>query len=211
MNHRCFRSFLCCLLACGVGGCMVFKPVNPKAAPATAVDAKLANSEYWFNLPAVEHVKANNFDLLWDACRRAAITSSFEIDRTDYRLGLMTTKPLVSRQFFEFWKGDVADGRSELDSNEATRRRVVHFEIHKSKGGGYVCEPKVVVEHYAMPERRITSVTQYLDVFSITRPLSSQTTDEGQPMRIEYWYAERRDNAMEHKLAKKLRSYLKPR
>ena len=55
--------------------------------------------------------------------------------------------------------------------------------------------PKVVVEHFSMPERRITDVFEYRDAFSIHRPYENDQTDEGTPVQIAYWYAERRDEA----------------
>lgn len=203
-----FRKPMLFGLCLSLTGCLVQR-VDPKATPTTTVDPQLASSDYWFNRPAVARVESRDFDALWDACRRTIIDSSFVIDRTDYRTGLMTTRPLTSKQFFEFWKHDVVDPKSQLESDAATRRRVVHFQIRKARdGGGYVCEPKVVVEHYAMPERQITSVSQYQDVFSTRKPLEEEQTDEGAPVRPDYWYAERRDPALERALADKLRDRL---
>lgn len=207
-SMRSVVQVLVCSITCSLSGCLL-EHVDPKATPATKIDPKVADSEYWFNQPATEHIRFSDFDALWKACRAAAIDCSFSIDRNDYRDGLLTTKPLVSKQFFELWKHDVVDSRSQLESDTATRRRMARFEIHKQKDGSYVCDPKVVVQHYAMPERRITSVMQYMDVYSTHRPMSNEMTDEGQPLRVDYWYAERRDPALEHALANDIRSRLR--
>ncbi len=189
-----------CLMALSVGGCALpsSPSVSSRPAPATAGDPRMGGSDYWFRLPAVDRVESSDYDALWNAAERVAVQSSFSIERVDYRNGLLTTKPLVSRQFFELWKGDIADPRSQSESDTATRRRVVHFQISKLAGGQYICEPKVVVEHYSMTERRITSVYQYQDAFSTRRQFQEERTDEGTAVRAEYWYAERRDEALEH-------------
>ena len=86
---------------------------------------------------------ANDYDTLWNACEHAAREAGFTIDRFEYRTGLLTTKPLVSRQFFEVWKQDVVDFRGQIDSDAATRRRVVRFQIEKLADDRYqVVEPQ---------------------------------------------------------------------
>lgn len=194
------------ILLAGAAGC-----AGQKAAPptiATNIAPKKALSEYWFNLPAVEHVEASDYDTLWKACEKSLTDSSFIIERVDYREGFMTSKPLISKQFFEFWKHDIVDFRSQIQSDLGTRRRVAHFQIEKLDDTHFVCEPKVVIEHYAEIERRITAVYQYQDAFSVHRELEEETTDEGTAVHLVYWYGERRDEALEHALAERLRENL---
>jgi hypothetical protein len=186
----------------------MMQKVNPNAKPATSIDPKFADSEYWFRQPAKEIVQADNYDKLWNACEITALNTGFVIDRFDYRTGLLATKPLVSKQFFEVWRTDVVDFKSQADADTTTHRRTARFQIHKLNNGKYACEIKAVVEHYAMAERRITAVYQYLDAFSVHRQYETQTADDGTPLRVEYWYAERRDDALERSLAAKLRGYL---
>ncbi|HET6249459.1 MAG TPA: hypothetical protein VFE47_17340 [Tepidisphaeraceae bacterium] len=203
-----FRTLLLASLALfGLTGCMLQK-VDPNAKPATSIDPKFASSEYWFNQPATEEVRWPNYDRLWDSCEATATDAGFSIDRFDYRTGLLSTKPLVSKQFFELWKHDVVDFKSQADSDTTTHRRTAHFKISKLPDGCYLCQIKVVVEHYAMSERRITAVYQYRDAFSTRRPYEDQTADDGTPLKVDYWYAERRDHAVEHMLAERLRQYL---
>ena len=110
----------------------------------TAVDPKFASSEYWFARPATSRVEAANYDALWNASETAARDCSFAIEREDYRTGLLSTKPLVSKQFFEFWKSDVVDFRSQVSSDLGTHRRVARFQILPREDGTFACEPKVV-------------------------------------------------------------------
>jgi hypothetical protein len=182
---------------------------DPSARAATSIDPKKAQSEYWFRLPAIEQIKASDYDQLWNACENTAQDFSFTVDRVDYRTGLITTKPLISKQFFEFWRRDVLDFESQADSDTTTHRRVAHFKIARLADDSYVCEPRVVVEHYAMPERRITAVYQYQDAFSLHRQFEEQTNDDGTPLRVDYWYAERRDEVLERAMAARIREYLR--
>jgi hypothetical protein len=199
------RFVLLLLLSLVLPGCA--NDPNPKLA--TAIDPKLGNSEYWFNRPAVEKIVAADYDTLWNACEATLVDGSFSMERFDYRTGLLTSKPLVSKQFFELWKNDIVTFNDQILSDAATRRRVVHFQIKKQPDGCYVCEVKVVVEHYSMPERRITSVSQYRDSFSPKRQYEESQMDDGTPVRSEYWYAERRDEPLEHWLAARVREHLR--
>jgi hypothetical protein len=208
MNAQTTRltSFLI-ILCVFVAGCASQHTGSPRSV-ATNVDEKYASSEYWFNRPAIECVKAPDYDMLWNICEKVATDSFFTVERTDYRSGFITTKPLTSKQFFEFWRTDIVDFKGQVASDLATHRRVVHFKISRAPDGCYVCEPKVVVEHYSEIERRITAVYQYADAFSTRRQVESETTEEGTAVRIINWYAERRDDALEHYLAKRIREYL---
>src|SRR6185312_6563447 len=90
-----------------LGGCIMGKQ-NPAATqPATAADPKSNQWDYWFDKPAVTEVSSASFDRLWSACRDALVADGFTIDRTDFRDGVMTTLPLISKQFYEVWRMDV--------------------------------------------------------------------------------------------------------
>lgn len=202
------RCSFVCLLATAVSGCISQK-IDPKAKWATDIDTKLAFDEYWLNLPAVERIEATDYDKLWNACEKAIVDGSFMMERFDYRTGLLTTKPLVSKQFFEYWKHDVVDFQDQVLSDAATRRRVAHFQITKLANGRYVCEVKAVVEHFSMPERRLTAVVQYQSAFSLHRQFEEEHNDDGTPLRLFYWYAEGRDEPLEHALAERVRVHLR--
>jgi hypothetical protein len=195
---RCLLLLTACTAATG---CM-FEKVNYAAPRATAADVKTRQIDYWFDKPATTSVRAADFDALWNAVNRVTFEFTFVTDVVDYREGVLKTKPLVSKMPFEFWRHDVIDPVSQLQCTLITMRRTVHFQIRQDDDGSYVCEPKVVVEHYAMPERRITSVIDYQLAFSTQRPMVNGTTEEGEtPLPVEYWYADGRDPALEKALA----------
>jgi hypothetical protein len=197
------RSLKCLLILAATicaTGCM-WEKVNYAAPRATAADVKTKQIEYWFAKPATVSVRANNFDALWNAVNRVTFEFSFVPDLLDYREGLLRTRPLISKMPFEFWRHDVIDPVSQLQCTLITMRRTVRFRIRKEDDGTYICEPKVVVEHYVMPERRITSVIDYQLAFSTERPMVNAAAEEGEVLPVEYWYADRRDPALEKALA----------
>jgi hypothetical protein len=179
--------------------------------PATSIDPAEARATYWFAKPAVATVSCGDFDALWDGAVRGIKAHWFVIDRADYREGLLTTNPLISRQWFEPWRNDVVDGYDLLLSSLSTVRRTVHISIRRLPDGDFELTPKVLVERHAIPERRITSVTEYQDVFAVDRPLQVEETEAGTKVVTDYWYAIGRDTALEAALIKEIRRRLDPR
>lgn len=177
--------------------------------PVLENDIKKAHGAYWYHQTDVASVNCGNFDSLWNTAFNVALDDHFMIDRTDFRAGLLTTLPMISKQPFEFWRDDVVDGHSQLQSALGTVRRTIQFHISREPGGSYRCIPKVLVERESLAEHRITSVTEYHEIFSVTRQLSERDTDIGTPVILEYWYAIGRDVELERNLAQKIRARLK--
>jgi hypothetical protein len=173
-------------LALGIAGCIGKEPANPAATqPATAVDEQLAQVEYWFSQPGTVSVEAGDFDALWEAAERTARDWFFQIDRRDRRSGVLSTRPLISRQFFEPWRKDAVTAADLAESSLATIRRTIRFEFTEAPGGGYAMRPKVVVERQAVPAAR-----------------------ERGAVGGSYWYALGRDEPMEQRLAEAVRRRL---
>jgi hypothetical protein len=162
-------------------------------------DAKTAHAEYWLAKPAAASVFGTDYDQLWNVCEDLARRDLFLLDRQDYRDGLLTTKPLVSRQFFEPWRPDTGDGYGVLQNSLQTIRRTIYFEFQKLPGG-YVVTPKVVVERSASPTKHITSSSQYAFIFAY-QPPSANEIASGAPAAGYFWYAIGRDLAMEAQMA----------
>lgn len=194
------------LLAGCVGGRQL--PVGDRP---TDVDPELAKASYWYAQPASERVMHDDFAQLWEAARRAARDSSYTIDRADYRGGVLTTDPLVSKQVFELWRGDVPlfqlDDHAE--STLATVRRTVRFEFEELADGAFAVVPKVLVERYSFAERRVTSPVRYHEAFGRPRPIGAGEFDDDYVLPETYWFADRRDAEMEAKLAARIRGELR--
>lgn len=186
------------LLAAGpLGGC-----THVDQSPAiTETDQKLAEPEHWLAQPANASVTHDNYDELWVACLEAARYRGFKADSLNYREGILTTQPLISKQIFEVWRRDVAAIGDQVESTLATERRIVRFEIVRESDEQFRCVPKVLVQHYAALERRITAIQRYREAFSITNVQGSKERDRGIDIPIEYWYTTGRDAAMEKQLA----------
>ncbi|HEY2585223.1 MAG TPA: hypothetical protein VGI81_05615 [Tepidisphaeraceae bacterium] len=183
-------------------GCILGRQ-NPAATqPATAGDPNTAKPAYWLDQPAVAHVKAADFGALWDACRLAAEADGFVIDRRDYRAGLLTTQPLLSKQFYEFWRGDVRSAHDLAQSSLGMMRRTARFSIERLPDGTYQATPTVLVERDELLQRRITSVDQYQNAFAVQQmDVVRESEKSGADVAAEYWYPVGRDKALEHQLA----------
>ena len=199
------RAMLLALAWSSLSGCSS----SPDARPATETDAALARPAHWISQPAVATVTHNGYDQLWEACHGAARWRGFRIDRADYRGGLIVSHPLTSKQAFEVWRRDVVTLPAIAESTLATMRRTARFEITEQADGSFACVPKVVIERYSSSERRITSVTQYRESFSIEPGMmGSRERDRGIDIPITYWYATGRDEALERELAAAIRGRL---
>jgi len=169
------------------GGCIGNRPSNPAATqPATMVDLELAEKEYWLAKPATAEVRGQ-FYPLWETCERTAHDYLFNIDRRDQRSGLLTTAPLITRQWWEFWRKDAGTFRDTKEATLANIRRTIFFQFKKESDGIYIVTPKVLVEKESKVDPK------YKD--AIEGPSS-------------YWYATRRDEVLERKIADSIRKRL---
>lgn len=193
-----------------VGGCVGGRSDPAATRPATAVDPAMADAGYWLDRPATATVGHWRFQTLWDAAEDAARSRLFDIDRRDFRQGILTTEPLLSRQFWEIWRHDVVDGADLAESSLATERRTIRFEFARDDEGSYTVSPKVLIERQSLAERRITSVSQYRDVLRGS-PNPTRLDDAGESIPNAYWYAIGRDAALEASLADDVRGYLRRR
>jgi hypothetical protein len=193
-------GFASVLLLAGVPGC-IFRNPDPATPRVTNIDPKLATPDYWLDQPAVVHVDADDFYTLWQICRSVVHDRFFTIDREEFRGGLMTTQPLVSKLYWEVWRRDVVTVHDIEASTLATIRRTVYFHFTRQPDGSFTVEPKVLVERFASAERRLTAITEYHTAFSSPRAYGSAENDQGIVLPTDYWYATGRDNALERDLA----------
>ena len=176
----------------------------------TQTDQKLAQQPYWLARPANASATSDDYDAMWDACIESVRYRGFKPDLQDYREGILTTQPLVSKQIFEIWRRDVTTINDQVESTLATTRRIIRFEISRGPADDtFTCVPKVLVEHYAAAERRITAIQRYREAFSLTNVQGSKERDRGIDIPPEYWYTTGRDAAMEKQLAEAIEARVK--
>jgi hypothetical protein len=195
------RIWVVCVVLLILSGCIIHRVNLPTTQRATAIDPIQATPEYWMDQPAVARISADDFYQLWDACRTEAHSRLFLIDRQDFREGLLTTQPMVSKQAGEFWRSDAVTVHSITESTLATVRRTVRFQLTKTQNGGYIAEPKVLVERFVSSERRLTAIDEYHTAFTGPRPTDDVVTDQSGKLPTDYWYSIGRDLALERDLA----------
>jgi hypothetical protein len=182
-------------------GCAGTSPNPPTVQAATSVDPATTQPSYWLEQPA-QTLTHHDFDKLWRASEEAARDFLFPIDRTDYRSGLMTTRPVISSQWFEFWRPDMRDFDAWRESSLASIRRTVRFEFARRGEGTFEVSPKVLVERQTVAEQRITSIVTYRGIFTppirtSERPRGTRESDLGIVIPSRYWYPTGRDAALE--------------
>ena len=202
---RIFRAVALLLSCVSLAGCITSHP----GTPVTKIDDKQALPDYWWNQPAVVHVSSTDFHKLWDSCKGELYVRLFPVDREQYRDGLLTSEPVVSKQFFELWRTDAVNLHDVAESSLGTVRRTVHFEVSRQPDGSYDMVPKVLVERFESTERRLTAINQYHESFSAPRAYSDVPDESGAPAGgSDYWYPIRRDTALEKDIADSIRKRL---
>lgn len=78
-----------------------------------------------------------NFQAVWDAGNEVLSSYRYTVDRRDRRAGLITTKPMASRHFFEWWRRDKASASGALENSVQPIYREVSVQISKTDKGKY--------------------------------------------------------------------------
>lgn len=199
-------------VATAIAGCADHRRAHPATQPATAVALATTQPSYWLSQPAAAQVRADDFDAMWEACKSIARSYLFAIDREDFRAGLITTEPMISRQWWEFWRSDTGTLSDLMQNSTATVRRTLRFEVTRDQQAGFTITPKVLVERLAVLERRITSVAQYRQAFAgPAAPSRFAVARDEEPtldLPARYWYPVGRDVKMERQVAARLRGRL---
>lgn len=191
-------------------GCQIHQPPN---APATQPSLATTQPSYWLSLPAAATVQDADFERIWNACQESARHFGFVLDRLDRRAGLITTQPLISKQFFEVWRPDVVTADDLERSSLATYRRTLRFQIAKLPGGGFRATPSVLIERETIAERPIIASIYLRRAFRPERhqhAFGTPESDVGIYLPRQYWYPTGRDTALEEKVAEETQKRLHP-
>lgn len=189
------KSLFICLGIAAIVGCKTSSTTTPGAdQPAfkenpksTDIEPKTASPEYWMAQTATSELTFGDFQKLWDGCESVAFDYLFRISRRDYRSGLMTTEPMVSKQWFEPWRKDTTTVRDVEENSLGGVRRTIYFQFAKNPDGTFTVAPKVLVE-------RQTKID----------PKHRNPDDENDM----YWYAIRRDTELEIRIVTDLKKKL---
>jgi len=205
-------GFLVLVAGAFFGGC-IGAPQNPAATqPVTVSDPATTQPSYWLSQSAGATVTSQDFDELIKSTETVLRDYCFVIDRLDYRLGLITTEPLVGAQFFEPWRRDNQTMDDVAKSSLGTRRRTVRVEIVRNDDNTFTAALKVLLERQTVAEQRITNVVSYRGARRPTEardvPRGTKESDQGVLIPSKYWYPIARDEALEKKLASEIQQFL---
>ena len=188
----------CVFAASGCGGHR--RP--PTTQPiATDIDPELATTAYWLSQPASASVVGVSYDRLFAACDHVLRQRRFIVDRTDFRDGILSSRPLISQQIWEPWRDDVGSLSGQTKSSLATYRRTVQWTIQPGENDQFIATPRVVIERFSAEPARITTVTSYR---SAANSVAAQTKLDSpilSAVTTSRWYAVGRDTALEGELA----------
>lgn len=196
-----------CILTLLLIGCAT-PPGVPSIDPIHA-PPQVATTDYWFAQPPSASVQATDYDKLWKICESIAEDKLFTLERRDYRNGVLTTRPLLGGQLLEFWRSDIPDPYSAAESNFTSVRRTIQFEIVNIDGDVYEVRPKVVVERHTLQERRVTLGILNRNAFGGAAVVGYSDYDPNVTRPVDYWYATRRDENLEGRIADDIRHRLK--
>ena len=172
---------------------------------ATDIDPARAEPEFWLSQSPALSVGNTDFDRLWDAAARVSQDYLFKLDRQDRRLGLLTTVPNVSAQWFEPWRREVQTTSDVVESSTATQRRTITWQF-RQVSNGWAVTPKVLIERQSQTEKRISGVLSraYFRTDPKDDAFGTRESDDNLRLPPTYWYPTGRDFLMEQRLIQKM-------
>ncbi len=159
--------------------------------PASPVD---------YNTQVFTVADAEQSALLWDTCQDVLRRNRFTLDRVDRPAGVITTFPVTSQQFFEFWRHDVDTAFDLADASLSTIRRQARVDVTPIEDNPdklQVCVT-VRVERLSAPERQFNSSATVLQYFG--EELPGESGQRRLTRADDYWFDLGRDGAMERYL-----------
>lgn len=147
---------------------------------------------------------AEQMDEFWGICQAVLRQNRFDLDRVNRRAGIITTFPVTSQQFFEFWRHDVDSGYDFAEASLHTVRRRAAVEMQSDDAEPLTVSVYVTVnvERLSAPERQFNNSAMALRYFGEEVPgVGGQKQLRRQD---DYWIPLGRDPAMERYLLRKV-------
>ena len=138
-------------------------------------------------------------DALWQACKAELISRGFNIDFQNRTAGIIETRPLVGKQWFEMWKDDSVTAESVAKNSMQTTRRTIVINIDFSRVPKQVECIANVDKIYIVPENKSDS-TKTDDVFIASSRLLRKRDTQGS----QYWDFAGRDKDLEQSILKSI-------
>ena len=182
MATRCAHILAVLVLLCGSIGCLVVRRNDYGSSQKVAVPDR--------------SVDVNE---VWQAAQETLRRHRFRLDRVDYRAGIITTMPVASQHFFEFWRHDVATWPDLWEATLNPSRRWV--EVTMTRDGENSWNGLGIVVHkerLSSPDRQFNSTGAAYQYFGDSLP---STTGSLRVTGEEVvWLDQGRDPAMEEQL-----------
>ncbi|MFP4105128.1 MAG: hypothetical protein ACLFVU_03465 [Phycisphaerae bacterium] len=143
------KSLFCMVLPLLLVACGEVKYTTPieEARPATAEE--------------------RSFQRVWKSTIDVLKDKGFEIDRTDPREGVVTTLPMTSKQWFEFWRDENASRKDLLENSLHTIFRSAEVRLYKAdEPGQYDLDVQVFVSRSNRQTLMVTSPSEGRELYS---------------------------------------------
>ena len=168
--------------------------------PATVKDgwvANLANSTSGIiDIASYRHI--------FNQAMRLVRHTGYRVSWSSYRLGIIVSKPRIGPEVLQWWRPDVTNGNSLMESTLNTFRRTIRLVIERLGKQRYRISIEVLVERRENPQGLVGAVAfNGISAFGGNiLPLMASHAAPG--VGGEYWYPAGRDPLLEKKLLKVL-------
>ncbi|MBX3396050.1 MAG: hypothetical protein KF841_11850 [Phycisphaerae bacterium] len=163
-----------------VAGCQ--QPAQPEGPTAS----RLADDE--------------DLEQLWQTSLAVLQKMDFRPDRQDRAIGVITTSPTTSMQWYEPWRQDVATGYALLEASIHSIQRVV--TVRFVKGDSWSMQVQVDVFRLSRPSAQITTASSVLHGFSGVLPTTEANVADS-PVS-EHWVHVGRDGPLEERILNRI-------
>ncbi len=142
-------------------------------------------------------------DQLWEAVQETLRRGRFQLDRVDRQAGVITTFPVGSQHYFEFWRHDVDTAYDAWEATLNPMRRWVEVSLTRESDGPWT-QLAVVVhkERLSAPDRQFNNTGAAYQFFSSSLPTTTGSSRVAAAK--DQWHDCGRDPAMEDFLIRKI-------
>ncbi len=141
---------------------------------------------------------------IFNQAMRLVRHTGYRVSWSSYRLGIIVSKPQIGPEVLQWWRPDVTNGNSLMESTLNTFRRTIRLVIERLGKQRYRISIEVLVERRENPQGMVGAVAfNGISAFGGNiLPLMASHAAPG--VGGEYWYPAGRDLLLEKKLLKVL-------